>query len=60
MQEIKQTIKDRKDKKKQIINNLPKKPTPTNSITASINIVTGESIPFKPISTPPPHEEDED
>ena len=43
-----------------LINNLPKKPTPTNSISASTTIVTGESIPFKPISNPPPHEEDED
>lgn len=60
MQEIKQKIKDRQDKNKQIINNLPKKPTSTNSITASITIVTGERIPFKPISTTPPHEEDED
>lgn len=56
MQEIKQKIKDQQDKKKQIINNLPKKHT--NSISDSTTILTGESIPFKPISTPPPHEEE--
>jgi len=58
MQEIKQKIKDQQDKKKQIINNLPKKHT--NSISDSTTIVTGESITFKPISTTPPHDEDED
>ena len=37
MQEIKQSIKNQYDKKKQIINNLPKKPT--NSISVCTTII---------------------
>ncbi|MBU2598894.1 MAG: hypothetical protein KKC53_07005 [Actinobacteria bacterium] len=60
MAQAKETIREKLDKHQELINNLPKKPTPTNSISASTTIVTGESIPFKQISTPPSHEEDED
>lgn len=59
MAQAKETIRVKLYKHRELINNLPKRTTPTNSISASTTIVTGESIPFKPISITPPHEEED-